>query len=247
MKKTLLTVVRWVGLSVASVAMLAVLGGGLIALLKFTGAQGDVKTPKVEFYDFKTFKNFVPDVKDDAKNAMLRQTERDAFYKDFDTNYAIILKNITHYAQSVNQSAVDPQSLEKYLFDSLSMYDYKLKTSYIEQLAVQTTKLVAYGEDIQDGSTAKTIAWVDFLNWFAKDFEAQLLAELDKRETDKTEVVSIQTSVFTLVVGVGIIFLVSMLFVMMLLLLKIETNTRKEDPSDEETTNAKKSSTPKKS
>jgi hypothetical protein len=247
MKKTLLTVVRWVGLSVASIAMLAVLGGGLVALLKFTGAQGDVKAPKVEFYDFKTFKNFVPDLEDDTKNALLRQTERDAFYKDFDTNYAIILKNITHYAKSVNQSAVDPQSLEKYLFDSLSRYDYKLKTSYIEQLAVQTKKLVAYGEEIQGGSTAKTIEWVDFLNWFEKDFEAQLLAELDKRETDRTEVVSIEASVFTLAVSIGAIFLVSMLFIMMLLLLKIETNTRKEELSDEESTKTKKSSPPKKS
>ena len=246
MEKMFYTIVRWVGLSVASVAMLAVIAGGVVTCQQFASVQGDLETPEVQFNDFQTFKNYVPDTKDNAENALILKEKKDLFYESFDEHYAIILENITAYAKSVNQVAVNTNSLEEYLFRLLSKYDYDLKTSYLQQLSEEAKNLAAYGDDIQNGAVKKTIEWTDFLNWFENDFDAQLQAELDKRAMNETNVITIESSVFTLLTIIGITFVVLMFLIMMLLLLKIEANTRKEDIAVEETTAVKKATTKKK-
>jgi predicted PurR-regulated permease PerM len=235
MEKMFYTVVRWIGLSVASVAMLVVIGGGIITCQQFTGVQGDIQTPEVAFNDFKAFKNHVPDTKENTEDALILKEKKDLFYKNFDKQYAIILKNITSYARSVNQVPVNTNSLEEYLFKLLSKYDYDLRNSYLEQLSAETENLAAYGNEIKEGVVQKTIEWTSFLNWFENDFDSQLLAELDKRAMNETDVITIESSMFTMLAMIGITFVVLMFLIMMLLLLKIESNTRKEDVAVEET------------
>lgn len=246
MEKMFYTFVRWVGLSVASVAMLAVIGGGVMICQQFTDVQGDIQTPEVAFNDFKAFKNYVPDAKDNTEDALILKEKKDLFYKNFDKQYTVILENISSYAKSVNQVPVNTKSLEEYLFKLLSKYDYDLRVSYLQQLAEETENLAAYGDEIKEGAVQKTIEWTSFLNWFENDFDSQLLAELDKRAMNETDVITIESSMFTMLVVIGITFVVLMFLIMMLLLLKIEANTRKEDVDVEDTTDTKKETTKKK-
>ena len=237
------TFVRWVGLSVASIALIVVIGGGIVAYQQYAGTQGDVHAPEVEFNDFKTFKNFVPE----AKDAAALKEKQDEFYATFDEHYAVILENITTYAKSVNQTTVSAKELEKYLFNLVSIYDYDLKTSYLQQLALETKNLVDYGEEIHDGATFKTIEWTGFLNWFSKDFDTKLQEELDKRATEKSTLITIEASLFTTLTMIGIAFAAFMFFVLTVLLLKIEANTREEEiPVEEEVKEEKKSPAKKK-
>ena len=225
MEKIFLTFVRWVGLAVTSIALIVVIGGGIAAYQEYCGIQGDAQAPEVEFSNFKTFKNFVPEAKDTV--ALVKK--QDAFYATFDEHYGMILENITAYANSVNQPSVNAQEFEKYLFNLVSKYDYDIKTSYIKQLSVQTKNLAEYGEEIHDGATVKTIEWTNFLNWFSQDFDTQLREELNKRATAKSTLVTIEASLFTTLIMVGVTFVAFMFFILTVLLLKIEANTRKEE------------------
>jgi len=240
MNKMFITFTRWIGLSVASVALLVVIGGGLMALQQYSGVQGDVDAPEVEFNDFKTFKNHVPDVKETADLKKIQ----DEFFNDFDEKSAIIINNVTAYSKSVKQVDVNVPELEKYLFNLLNKYDYDLKSSYLEQLSDESENLLSYGQEIQNGASYKSIEWTDFLNWFSRDFDAKLNAELDRREAQKSELVSIEASLFTVFVFLGIGFVVLMFLIITVLLLKIESNTRSEDnevtvdPEDTDTTKA---------
>ena len=133
-----------------------------------------------------------------------------------------------------NQTTVNDQELEKHLFNLVSKYDYDLKASYIQQLTMETKNLLEYGEEIQGGERFRTIEWTGFLDWFAKDFDTKLQIELDRRATEKSTLVTIEASLFTTLTMIGIAFVAFMFFVITVILLKIEANTREEEETSVE-------------
>jgi len=229
--------VRWIGLSVATVALLAVVGSGLSVFLKYVESVNDeVEAPKVAFADFAAFKNRTFEQTTDvtAADDMELKEEREEFQTKFLENYKVIFKNLKEYTRYVNQPEVDERGLEEYLFKLISKYDYSLRIAYMEQLSAETTEFVAYGEESRADVTKKIIEWTAFLDWFSNDFEAQLHAEEKRVEAGKVTALEEAFYLYKTSSAVGITFVVFMFFIIILFLFNIERNTRKEQVVSEE-------------
>ncbi len=220
------SLVRGLGLVVSLVALVAVIGGGVFAVQEFSSTQEKVQPPEVKFEEFQTYKNFSTQDQNTVKSPDILKKEKEQFHKDFEKYSAIAFSNLSNYAKSVNQNAVNAEDFEKYLFVLVSHYNADLKSSYLKQLANETKNLQAYGQQIKSGADVKVIQWANFLNWFANDFNAQIQDQLEKAKVNQNSTLTLKASLFTNLVIAALVFVTLMFFVMMLILIKIESNTR---------------------
>lgn len=226
MKEKFFKFVRWMMISITSIAMLVVIGLGVEKFLEF-GVTTD-KEPKVEFSNFKEFKNTnLTNTTNKVDNSLLAK-KQEMFQEVFYENSKNILANISKYSVLTNQKNANAQRLEEYLFKQVSNYNYDLRASYIKQLSLETENLLDYAEEAKEDSTKKAIEWTDFLNWFHYDFEDQLNSKTDMKKVEKVEASS--ADVFT----VYMLVLVTLaLFSIMLQLLRIESKISKNISEDE--------------
>ena len=215
MREKLFTYVRWAMVSLTSIVMLILIGYGAQELLiSNTFLDDEVQGPSVKFSDYEAYKN-VDLTKKDNETEKYKKMFQEVF---FDSSQEI-LANVSTYALTTGQSEVNKDKFEEYLFKSVSAYDYKVKISYIEQLAIQTEDLVAYATTFKDDKSKNVIVWTGFLDWFSYDFDEQLNAQ----EVNGSEV--LEESQSSKIESIRMALIVLILFTMMLLLIKIEENT----------------------
>lgn len=216
MREKLFTYVRWAMVSLTSIVMLILIGYGAQELLiSNTFLDDEVQGPSVKFSDYEAYKN-VDLTKKDNETEKYKKMFQEVF---FDSSQEI-LANVSTYALTTGQSEVNKDKFEEYLFKSVSAYDYKVKISYIKQLATQTEDLVDYATTFKDDKTKNVIVWTSFLDWFSYDFDEQLNAQ----KVSGFEV--LEESQYSKIESIIMALLVLILFTMMLLLIKIEENTQ---------------------
>ena len=231
MKEKFFTLVRWAGMSIATISMIVVVTCSVKIFLPLVGAvENEIEVPVVEFAEFAAFKNYSVEksthVTDESSQLKKEQSE---FQENFFKHYKDIYTNLKEYARYVDQSNVDERGLEEYLFKLISKYDYKFRTAFMQQLSVESKNLTVYGEESRADVTKKIINWESFLDWFSNDFESQLQAnatQIDGTETSAHMGIS-SSKLMTLAAS----YVVVMFFTIMLFLIKIERNTRKSDLS----------------
>lgn len=231
MKEKLFTLVRWTGMSIATISMIVVVTCTVKMFLPLVDAvENEIKVPAVEFVEFAAFKNYSVDKSTDVADASSKlKQEQSEFQENFFKHYKVIYTNLKEYARYVDQSNVDERGLEEYLFKLVSKYDYRLRTAYMQQLSVESKNLMEYGEESRADITKKIINWESFLDWFSNDFESQLQANSTKMENSETSTYMGFSS--TKLMRLGASYLVVMFFIIILFLVKIERNTRKNDLS----------------
>ena len=229
MKEKLLTMVRWTGVSIATISMIVVVTCTVKAFFPLVNvAENEVETPTVEFAEFAAFKNYSVENSANAEDAdnKLKQ-EQSEFQENFFKYYKLIYTNLKEYSRYVDQSNVDERGLEEHLFKLISKYDYTLRTAYMKQLSDESKNLMAYGEESRADVTRKIIDWKSFLDWFSNDFESQLQANSLKAENSETSQHMGLSSDRLMKLGSSYVAL--MVFIIILYLIKIERNTRKDD------------------
>jgi len=231
MKEKLFTLVRWTGMSIATISMIIVVTCTVRMFLPLVGAmENEMEVPTVEFAEFAAFKNYSVEksisVTDESSKLGQEQSE---FQENFFKYYKDIYTNLKEYARYVDQNNVDERGLEEYLFKLISKYDYKFRTAYMQQLSVESKNLMAYGEESRADVTKKIINWESFLDWFSNDFESQLQANAAQIESTKTSAHMGFSS--SKLMNLAASYMVIMFFIIILFLIKIERNTRKSDLS----------------
>ncbi len=163
MKEKLFILVRWTGMSIATISMIVVITCTVKMFLPLEGAvENEIEVPAVEFVEFAAFKNYSVDKSTNVTDASSKlKQEQSEFQENFFKHYKVIYTNLKEYARYVDQSG-----LEEYLFKLVSKYDYRLRTSYMKQLSVESKNLMQYGEASRADITKKIINWESFLDWF---------------------------------------------------------------------------------
>lgn len=229
MKEKLFTMVRWTGVSIATISMIVVVTCTVKAFYPLAGiVENEVEVPAVEFAEFAAFKNYSVEKSANALNEdnKLKQ-EQSEFQENFFKDYKVIYTNLKEYARYVDQSNVDERGLEEYLYKLISKYDYKLRTAYMQQLSVESKNLMVYGEESRADITKKIINWESFLDWFSNEFESQIQASSAKVKSSKVDTYIGVSS--DKLIKLGSSYVVLMFFIIILFLMKIERNTRKDD------------------
>jgi len=107
--------------------------------------------------------------------------------------------------------------------------------SYMSQLSKASRELFNYTEVLKNNPDKEIISWIAFLEWFSGKFEASISNEQERIQSEELEALADKASALTTLGVVGGALVAFMLFTMMLALLRIEINTRKDEDNQAET------------
>lgn len=232
MESKFFKIVRWISLSFATLAIVVIVLGALKAASEISSsADTIVKEPKMMFSDIqKEVQEESPEVDSPETTADMNyvegaKTEETEFDKNFNKDFEIIKNNLIKYTQITEQQEVNEDGLRKYMINNISDYNEDLQMSYTKQLAGQTNVLVNYGTT-QKNNNAKALGWPQFVEGFTKQYRTKIADEHDRIESEQAAAMMDKASALITIYAIGAAALVFMFFTMMLVLLRIESNTR---------------------
>ena len=183
-----------------------------------------------------------------------KKIEQKLIKSDFDTALDLISSKINKYAKLVKQGEVNKDKLREFLSDQFSVLTKENQQKYTTQLLQAFDKLIEFEKALLNKNKKntsykrKSIVWFDFLIKFTDKFHsaisnermkaAQYEAEYEKLVSEKIEKASAAKIQLFFVLQVLFVALGTfILLTMMLVLLKIEINTRNfvfiQKPKDE--------------
>ena len=160
---------------------------------------------------------------------------------------AEIATMINRYAIEVGQQGVTVDDIFKYIKQVKRRYDEDTFYLFKNQLKDGLNKLIDYGKSFKNSKEDEdyAIKWEEFIIWFKEDFDNQLAKEKEKynssvnrlerlRSEKMNKAFEAKTKLFSLLSTMGIALIVFILFTMILVLFKIEFNTRNKIVGQEE-------------
>jgi len=157
---------------------------------------------------------------------------------------AKIASYINKYAILVEQEGVTVDQIFEFMKGLSKKYDDDSFLMLQQQLENGLKSLFHYGEDFKE-SKKDAIAWRDFIDWFLKDFNMQIQKENQKYQNSLNELqqaknqkqnkaLEAQVELLQLLTALGTALIAFILLTMILVLFKIEANTRKNNEMIEE-------------
>ncbi len=153
---------------------------------------------------------------------------------------------INKYAITVGQEGVAVDKMFDFIKGLKNEYDGDSFEILKVQLDDGLKALLSYGEHLKQTKqdTKEAIVWSDFIDWSLKDFNIQIKQEnqkyqqsLNKLEQEKNQKLSkateAQVELLQLLTALGVSLIVFILLTMILVLFKIEANTRKNNEIQE--------------
>jgi cytochrome c2 len=162
---------------------------------------------------------------------------------------AKLTESINRYAITVGQEGVTVDQVFEFLKDLKNKYDssafetLKVELQHgVEQLLHDVESLKKVKNDMNN-----TIVWRDFIVWFLKDFDTQIaeeskkyqqsLSQQKKEESQKlSNATEAEIKLMQLLTALGTALIIFILLTMILVLFKIEANTRKKNEKEESQT-----------
>ena len=159
---------------------------------------------------------------------------------------AKIASYINKYAILVGQDGVIVDKVYDYFKDISQQYDTETFSTLKQQLDDGFKSLLKYGKIFKESKkdVKEAILWDDFIIWFINDFNAQLdlenkkyndsLSEIEQMKNQKqNKALAAQVELIQVLSALGIALIIFILLTMILVLFKIELNTRKSDKINE--------------
>ena len=161
---------------------------------------------------------------------------------------AKIVSYLNKYSILVGQNGVESDKVFDFILKSSNKYENDLFLSFQKELDSGLQKLLIDGEAFKKSKkdTKEAISWREYLDWFIINFDEQVDNENNKynssithleemKITKQQEAILAQVEMYKLLGGLGVALLVFILLTMILVLFKIELNTRKviEDKGEE--------------
>lgn len=172
--------------------------------------------------------------------ANMPKMKRSAYDKYMDS----LITLINHYSSKTGQDGVSRKDLGAFLNRELSRYDFANQEEYKRQLKDGLKQLVEYSDkynSIIEASSmmVEPVQWRDYLQWFSREFNTQVSNEKQKksaadRENSRKEslelerALSAKAELLQMLMAVGSSIAIFILATIILVLMKIEHNTRKE-------------------
>ncbi len=231
MERKFFWIVRLVGLLIASASLLVVLVSGYMSFDQYTTTANEaVAPPKVELSKYKAVMaeeiiNENLDGEESVENNNTPSTnENDPLQKEYDAKFNSILSSLNGYAtkEGVNQSTVSEEGLRNYISEQMSDYYNDIQILYITQLAQESELLLKSVIDVNP------IEWSNFVEWFTLDFKTQWANEQERIQMERMAASQEKEEALTTLAFTGGGLIVFMFFTMILVLLRIEINTRKD-------------------
>jgi CHASE3 domain sensor protein/mono/diheme cytochrome c family protein len=183
--------------------------------------------------------NNAPAPKQEIVDTSTQKEEKSDFEKMLDS----ITSNINIYAGTVGQDGVAREFLQTLIEGEIAPYGQEQQSSYLSQLITMTQKLVEYGKNYEEAkkTSEKTeleaIKWRSVIERFTVQFHQTILEESNKIKQAEQEyarqlaykessAIEAQLKLITVLGVVGAALLSFILLTMMLVLIKIEKNTR---------------------
>ncbi|MBD3789163.1 MAG: hypothetical protein IE885_02135 [Campylobacterales bacterium] len=177
----------------------------------------------------------------------LPKQEKSDFEKAIDTLAATI--NI--YASTVGQDGVSKEILQNFITGEISNYTIEQRSAYLAQLIDLTQKLIAYGKTFEQNKKASlqnditAISWIKVIELFSSQFYQMLQEESQKAKDARDrynkllsekqyKAVEAQMELLVVLESIGGALVAFILLTMMLVLIRIEKNTRNCGESKDE-------------
>jgi hypothetical protein len=237
------TIVRWFGLIATSIALAiaaASAADGLFKLLPNTSAA--VQAPKTTYDDFRrTTEAHRTDNAARGTDTTLRDKEAAAtnaaaeadFERRLKPHLDAILVNLTTYAEKVDQAKPAAQAVGDYIRSNMkqagrSAQDDAVAWGYVEGLERATHDLSADADRLVklDSADPARVRWDLLLDWYTGQYNQQINAELQRIRTDQVRAAAEAAAAPGLFYAGAVAFGFFVFGTLLLLLLRIELNTR---------------------
>lgn len=183
--------------------------------------------------------NAVLSPKEETVISAITKQEKSGFEKTIDT----IVANINIYASTVGQDGVSKEALEDFVIGEISSYTQEQRSSCLSQLITITKSLVDYGKSYEDAKKSskkpeiEVIDWISVIKYFTVQFHQTIDKENQKAEeardsynqqlsAKQSKATEAQLELIVTLQEIGAALLAFILLTMMLVLIKIEKNTR---------------------
>ncbi len=216
-------IVQKIGLLFAIIAFTAVVVLGMVSYEKINTKLTDkIDTPDIKFAKYQNPISVESDkINQDLINNSIvnKNAKKDEFNRKFNQSVQTIISNLNQLPDELINKSGMQQEMKVKIKIKADPYNQELQLAYVESLAKLTKQLVNVGGD--------QVNVADFLRWhdqeFAKQVNEQTQGNILKMSGLKTERL---TGFITLGMA-GAALGIFIMFVMMLVMLRIELNTRK--------------------
>ena len=150
--------------------------------------------------------------------------------KQLDEPFASMFANMNKYLKKYNaQELMDEESFRKEIDERVHAYeDSALNTAYVTQLSDVVTQ-VSTAPNVIKSQNGRSLSWVSLLQWFDNEFQQQVNSAYAKVQTEQMQADKDIESASNIFVVALTSFTVFWLFTVLLVLLRIELNTRTKE------------------
>lgn len=168
------------------------------------------------------------------------KVERSTYDKYIDS----IVTLINQYSSKTGQDGVIRKDISTFLDRGLSRFDFSNQEEYKVQLKGGLEQLVSYADKYnsiieKSSMMVEPVQWRDYIEWFSKEFDTQVSSEKQKviaaeRENSRRELSEsgraaiAKEELLQVLMAVGFSIAIFILATIILVLMKIERNTREE-------------------
>jgi len=166
-----------------------------------------------------------------AREAAAREAAKAEFEKRLKPHIDAIVRNLASYAAKTDQAKPAPQAVGDYVRSSMQRFErfgQAVPLEYVEDLDKATGDLAADSDSLAklENSDPRRVRWDTFLVWYIGQYAQQLSGEVDRIDAEKTKALSDAAEAPMLLYGAAIAFGVFVFGTIILVLLRIELNTR---------------------
>jgi hypothetical protein len=238
------TIVRWFGLITTTIA----LGIAIITALNgfsklLTHSNPNVRTPTTTYDDFRhmteTRRSDItpagPDTTLEQKEAAAAVAAAEAdFEKRLKPHLDAIVASLVSYAAKTDQAKPAAQAVGDYVRSTMRQaaqfpsQDDLLAWGYVEGLEKATHDLAADAERLSklEVNDPRRVRWDTFIDWYTQQYIQQTNAEFQRINAERAKAIADAAEAPTFFYAGAVAFGVFILATLLLLLLRIELNTR---------------------
>jgi hypothetical protein len=247
------SITRWFGLIATTMALAAALIAGAGGGLKFFNIPDThIRTPTTSYDDFRqsaeaSRQNKAPENIDTTLNnkqaAAARASAEAEFEKRLKPYLDAIVASLSAYGTKTAQAKPSAQSVGDYIrqwMQEIEKYGPdELAWKYAEGLSVAVRDLASDGDRLAklDVTDPGRVRWDSFIEWYSKSYVKQMRAELQRIDAEKMRALSSVAEAPMYFYAASIAFGIFVLGTILLVLLRIELNTRGERSESSKTAN----------
>jgi hypothetical protein len=239
------SIVRWFGLLITTTALVVAILAAVSGLTKlFPHANTNVRTPSATYDDLRRMTEAQRSTEDKSpakSDNTLQQKEAAAtaaaaeadFERRLKPHLDAIVGNLTSYAGKLDQAKPSAPAVGDYVRSNMQqigrVVGYETLTwGFVEGLDRATHDLAGDAEYLSklDSDDPRRIRWDRFLDWYSQQYRQQIDAELRRINAEQTKAVAEAADAPGYLYAGAVAFGIFILATLLLLLLRIELNTR---------------------